>query len=205
MGRRDWNRGLVYLRRSDSKQELSLGMQLGWANRVCNQLGVPLDATPEDLARAKSERLVSHKDIRLDDGVSGAIMTRPGFLAAKRDVMNDRAISHLFIHKRDRFGRPEEAMAMALVEKQIRQAGVTIVFSDEIAGPLERGKADLAEDIKLILVYTESGNYLRNLAERVIEAQQSLALRGYRTGGNAPYGFVRVLVDPGGNEIEELL
>ena len=204
MAKRNGNKGLVYLRRSSGKQELSLDMQLEWANTEANKMRVAFDATPEALARARERRLVSHKSIRLDDGVSGAVMTRPGFLAAQRDVMNDPSISHLFIHKRDRFGRPEDAMEMAMVEKSIRRAGVTIVLSDEVAGPMDFGNGDPTEDIKLILVYTESGNFLRNLAERVIQAHQMLARDGFRTGGDAPYGFVRILVDVDGNEVEEL-
>jgi len=45
---------------------------------------------------------------------------------------------------------------------------------------------------------------LRKHAERVLGAQQKLAEGGYRTGGNAPYGFVRVLVDAADNILEEL-
>jgi hypothetical protein len=38
----------------------------------------------------------------------------------------------------------------------------------------------------------------------VLEKQRLLASEGFRTGGNAPYGFVRVLVDAQGRVLEEL-
>jgi Recombinase len=45
---------------------------------------------------------------------------------------------------------------------------------------------------------------LRKTAEQVLDAQRFLADSGHSTGGDAPYGFVRVLVDAAGNEIEVL-
>ncbi len=55
-----------------------------------------------------------------------------------------------------------------------------------------------------MLAYYQGGEELRKHAERVLGAQLKLAEGGYRVGGNAPYGFVRVLVDAAGNNIEEL-
>jgi hypothetical protein len=55
-----------------------------------------------------------------------------------------------------------------------------------------------------LLAYYQSGKELRKHAERILGAQQELAEQGYRVGGNAHYGFVRVLVDPAGNVLEEL-
>src|SRR5581483_3741199 len=46
--------------------------------------------------------------------------------------------------------------------------------------------------------------FLRKHAERVITAKMALAKGGYWTGGRAPYGFVRVLVDAQDNVLEEL-
>jgi hypothetical protein len=37
--------------------------------------------------------LHSYKAIRLDDGITGGDMTRPGFLAGREDALADRSIS----------------------------------------------------------------------------------------------------------------
>src|SRR5262245_23336273 len=72
------NRGLDYLRRSTDKQEISLGKQLEWAISAARQHGVTLNASPADLAHMQAFRLHSYQDIRLDDGITGSDLTRPG-------------------------------------------------------------------------------------------------------------------------------
>ena len=58
--------------------------------------------------------------------------------------------------------------------------------------------------MELLLAYYQGGEELRKHAKRILGAQKKLAEGGYRVGGNAPYGFVRVLVDAAGNVLEEL-
>src|SRR5438477_151608 len=113
------NRGLLYARRSTDKQEISLPSQLDWAVATASQHGVALDAGPADLTHMQALRLHSYKAVRLDDGITGADMTRPGFLALNRDALGDRTVSHVFIYKRDRFARPADAMQAAQIEKQL--------------------------------------------------------------------------------------
>jgi len=148
--------------------------------------------------------LRSYKDIRLDDGITGADLTRPGFLAVSKDALADKTISHLFIYKRDRFARPNDAMQVAQIEKRLLTAGMTIVFSDTVSAPIRMGDQTIMRDLELLLPYYQGGEELRKHAERVLGFQKMLAEGGYRVGGNAPYGFVRVLVDAAGNFQEEL-
>jgi len=198
------NRGLIYLRRSSGRQELSLGGQLEWAIERASQEAVSVDASLADLEYMQGRGMHSFKDIRLDDAISGADMERPGFLAIQADVVANKHISHLFIHMRDRFGRPQEAMEMALIEKSIRMRGVTIMLSNGIGLPLDIGNGDLAGDLQIIVEYYMSGDFLRKLAERILIAQRHLASIGRWTGGSAPYGCVRVLVNSAGEELLEL-
>ena len=205
MPSRKKNRGLIYLRRSSDRQEISLQAQLNWAIIEARNHNVQVDASNEDLHDMQQSRLSVFKSIRLDDAITGADLNRPGFMALNADVQKDVAISHIFIHKRDRFARPEEATEMVLLEKRLRQLGITIVFSDKVAGPLERGQTNIADDLSVLFEYYESGEFLVKLSERIITVQRILAQGGYRTGGNPPYGFVRVLVDAQDNELEELI
>jgi hypothetical protein len=198
------NQGLVYLRRSSDKQEISLPQQLEWAIAAAARDNVPLDATPADLAYMQERRLSSHKGIRLDDGISGSDLNRPGFLAVNRDALADARISHVFIYQRDRFARPEDALEMVQVEKKLLEAGITVVFSNAVSLPYQKGQQDIARDIGIMFGYYESGEFLRKHAERVLEFQRRLAREGYRTGGNPPYGFARWLVDGTGNRLEKL-
>jgi hypothetical protein len=122
MADRPKNRALVYLRRSTGRQEASLATQLQWATAEAARLGVALEAAPADLERMRADRLHAYRDIRLDDGISGADLGRPGFLALQRDALTDSAVSHLFIYLRDRLARPEDANAMVTFEKGLLMA-----------------------------------------------------------------------------------
>src|SRR5262245_38982662 len=198
------NRGLVYLRRSTEKQEISLPSQLDWALASARQHGVPLDVDAADLAYMQAHHLHVHKALRLDDGISGSDLNRPGFLAVIEDALADRTVSHLFIFKRDRFARPGDAIPMVQVEKRLLEVGITLVFSEGVSLPYLAGQQDIARDIGLLFGYYQGGEELRKHAERVLGFQRVLAEQGFRTGGNAPYGFGRVLVDAAGRVLETL-
>ena len=204
MPARKRNRGLIYLRRSSPGQESSFGSQLTWGRAEAKRYKVILEATSAAVEHMQAHGLYSYGDIRLDDGVTGANLERPGFAALRRDALCRPEISHLFICRRDRAGRPEEAIEMVQIEKELKLAGITIVFSDKVSLPTERGQSDLAEDLAMFIDYYQSGAFLREHAERVIATQRSLAHEGFTTGGRPPFGFARVLVDAAGNEIEVL-
>ena len=171
---RNKGRGLSYLRRSTGRQELSLPNQLEWATAQAVRHGVALDACGSDLARMMAGRMTSLKGLRIDDGVTSADMTRPGFRSLIEDAKADRSISHLFIYRRDRLARPQDAFEMARIEKGLRWSGLTIVFADEVAGPMDPGQDDLAADLAMFLAYHESGQFIVKHAERIIQAQRQL-------------------------------
>jgi DNA invertase Pin-like site-specific DNA recombinase len=201
---REKHSSLAYLRRSTGKQEISLPTQLEWAMTAAAKQGVRLDATPIDLQYMMANRLHSHKSIRLDNGISGSDLSRPGFRALLQDAIKDSSISHVFFYKRDRFARPDDAIEAAQLEKKLSYAGITIVHSDGVSLPIRRGEQNLMRDLQLMIAYSQSGEELRKHAERMVIAHKQLAEGGFRCGGIAPYGFVRVLVDANGNMIEEL-
>jgi DNA invertase Pin-like site-specific DNA recombinase len=189
------NRGLVYLRRSDPKQGLSLPTQLNWAIDEAQRLGVPLEGDLNDLEYMQANHLVALKSLRLDDAVTGGDLSRPGFRALIDEAQSDRTISHIFFYKRDRLARPQEAFEVALIEKNLSTSGITIVLSGKIVPPIERGEGELSDDIALVLDYHQSGQFLRTLSERIIATQRGLAEQGYWLGGRPPLGFIRILVD----------
>src|ERR1700676_1832145 len=172
---RSKNRGLVYIRRSTDKQAISLPQQLEWAIDAARQHGVALDACLADLAIMQAQHLHTFKDIRLDDGITGLDLNRPGFLAVNHDALANGTVSHVFIYKRDRFARPADALAMAQIEKKLLEAGITIVLSDAVSLPFPSGQQDIARDIGMLFGYYESGEFLRKHAHRVLEFQKKLA------------------------------
>jgi hypothetical protein len=90
----------------------------------------------------------AYKAIRLDEGISGSDLTRPGFLAFNADALKDETISHVFFYKRDRFARPDDAMQAAQIEKSLRSAGITVVHSDGVSLPLRRGEQNFLHDLE---------------------------------------------------------
>ena len=183
---------------------MSLPAQVAWGIAAAKEHGVILDITNSDLTHMQSHRLSSYKALRLDDGITGSDMTRPGFLAFIGGAKEDRSISHVFFYKRDRFARPADAFTASSLEKDLLLAGITIILSDGIALPIHSGEQCLMRDMEMLFAYSQNGEEIRKLSERVLGFQRTLAEGGYRTGGNAPYGFVRVLVDSNGNIQEEL-
>ena len=204
MSSRKKDKGLVYLRRSTDSQENSLQMQLAWAIRKAGELGVNIEASLDDLQTMQAKRKHSFKSIRLDDAISGTEMNRPGFSSLQKDAKSDKSISHVFVQKRDRLGRPEEPMELALLEKSIGRSGVHIVFDDKIVDPSEFGSSDLGADLSMLVDYHASRSWLVRNTERIVDSKVMLAKQGKWTGGSAPYGFKRVLVGPDGTIIEEL-
>ncbi|MFY9586514.1 MAG: recombinase zinc beta ribbon domain-containing protein [Actinomycetota bacterium] len=198
------NEGRTYVRRSTTRQETGIHEQLAWTITEAARLGVRLDAAASDLDYMLTHGMQRHKGIYLDDGISGSDWNRPGFVAFRRDALTNPRISHLFVHLSDRFSRPEQAVQAMQMEIELLLAGLTIVFHNRISEPRERGLHYFEKDILLLYEYTQNGEFLSKLATRIIQTQVHLARDGFRTGGAAPYGFIRVLVDAHGQEVQEL-
>ena len=204
MGGRRRGRGIVYLRRSGDTQETSLEKQLTWALEAAKQHATPIEATLEDLLYMQANRLHKYKGIYLDDVLSGDDLERPGLQSLIEDFHRHNDRSHLFTFKRDRLGRPDSPLDMMVSEEGLRRAGITIVRSDGVSQPSTDGEENLGELVMMLFDYQRAGQFLRELSEQMIRTQLQLVRKGYRTGGNAPYGFVRALVNEQGAVLEEL-
>jgi len=196
MSVRTKKKGLIYLRRSSDKQATSLESQLRWAVGEAPHCGVVVDASQADLEHMQREGLSAYNSIRLDDGITGSNLNRQGLQRLLSDATAKTEISHIFAYRRDRIGRPEDPLDTLQLEKQLGHRGITLVFSDKVVEPIARGQRDLARDLGALIDYNESGAFLDQLAERMILTHQTLAKKGYSTGGNPPYGHVRALYGP---------
>ncbi|MFM7035444.1 MAG: recombinase family protein [Planctomycetia bacterium] len=191
-----------YLRRSSAKQESSLEMQLEYVLTAAKQHGVRLRASLADLAHMQAKRLTKYKDIFLDDAVSGTRTKRPAFDAMIAELKAEPSVSHLFVHKRDRLGRPRSPLSMMVVEEDLKLAGVTIVTSEGVIAAGARGPEALGQSLTSLVGYYESGEFSRKLSERVVTKHIELATQGYSTGGIPPYGFGRFLEKSDGTLVE---
>ncbi len=198
-------RGIVYLRRSSSKQEKSLADQLTWAIEEARTRRIQLRATADTLAKAENEGLAKIGDLYLDNAITGGDMNRPGFLAFVERAKTDSEITHCFFWARDRFARPEQVEQAVGLEKSILLSGKSTITSGTCFGPRTRFSECQGEDLQMYIEYSSAGRYRANLAKMVLRGMQKNALDGYSCGGRPPYGFVRALVSVNTGEIREIL
>lgn len=195
MKSRPRNRATAYYRRSDDKQEASLGQQHAWARAQADKLDVSFRGTAADVQRMQERKLIHHADLYLDDAVTGGDLSRPGFLRFLADAKADPTISHVFVFKRDRLGRPQNLLEMLVLERDLILSGVTLVTHDRVFTPEDITSNEMAYLITGLVEYQEHGKFSPRLGDRMIFVQAAMAARGYSTGGRAPYGFARGLVD----------
>ena len=139
MAERRKNEARTYLRRSTGKQESGVYSQLEWAIDEAGKLGVTLNASKADLDHMLTHGLTCHKDIYLDDGITGADLNRPGFTAFRREALTNRSISHLFIHMPDRFSRTEVgSQAIEFTIRFASKVALVVVIPDSRLRPRMR-------------------------------------------------------------------
>jgi Recombinase/Resolvase, N terminal domain len=198
-------RGLFYTRDSGGKHETTPGEYVRWAQREAAVRGVAFDCTPKQIESMIREGQSRNGDLFLDYGVAGHKLSRAGLDALIHAALTDQAVSHIFIPRRDRFARPDDAIDAMKLEDRLREGGLTIVFNDRILEPLTRGRRrDMGERVVAMFDYHNAGDFRRELAQKMLDAQVNLARAGFSTGGRAPYGFRRWLARVGGTPVRQL-
>ena len=196
MKSRPKNRALMYERRSDDGQEASFKQQFDWAKAKSEAVGVPFRGTYADIEEMQRRKLHNLRDIYIDDAVSGGDLTRPGLRKFLDDAVKDKTVSHVYVFKRDRLGRPQNLLEMMHIERELISHGVTLVTHDKTYTPEDVKHNEAIYLLGGIVEYQEHGKFSPRLGDRIVFVQQSMAARGLSTGGRAPYGFGRALVGP---------
>jgi DNA invertase Pin-like site-specific DNA recombinase len=206
MGKRSTaGRALFYTRDSGGKHETTPSEYLRWGQRKASELGVTFNGTPEQIMQVIREGECEKGDLFLDFGVTGNKLSRRGLDAMFRRALADSEVSHVFIPRRDRFARPDDPIDAVKLENALRGAGLTLVFMDRVVPPIRKGhRRDLGEMIKAMLDYNTAGEFRRELAQKILLAQTTLARAGYSVGGRPPYGFRRWLFRADGTQIRQL-
>lgn len=198
-------RGLFYSRDSGGKHETTPGEYVRWANGEAERLGVTFTGSPDDLESMIREGRSRQGDLYFDAGVTGNKLSRRGLDAMIQAALFDKEVTHVFIPRRDRFARPDDPADAIKLENLLRSNGLTLVFMDRVVAPQERGRRrDLGEMIVALIDYESAGEFRRELAQKMLFAQRTLARAGFSTGGRPPYGFRRWLVTVDGKAVRQL-
>jgi hypothetical protein len=201
---RTTNQTLVLLRRSSDQQATSFEKQFNWAVKRAQELNLTLDATFSDLQFMLTQRLHSHKCLRVDDAISGNTLDRPGFNALVHDALTDRQISHILVFARDRLSRSESSGLMVDFEQRMLKRGITLIIGDQVLVP-GCHRQHKSQRVEALMAYENSHDFLVNLAQQMLDTQRVLAGKGFTTGGTPPYGFVRRIYDEMGQKVLEVL
>lgn len=205
MTQRALGRAVFYTRDSCGRAEMAPPQYVKWASDQAARLGLTFDGRPEVIEAMIANDKYHCGDLFLDYDVPGDEMSRRGLDSLIREVKRDRSISHVFIPRRDRLARPEDAAEAILLENTLRRLGVTLVFQTGTYGPLAKGqRQNIADLIAGVFEYDQAEKTVRDLSQKMIQAQIGLAEAGYSTGGRPPFGFRRWLVKADGSEVRQL-
>lgn len=138
--RSECGRGLFYSRDSGGNHDQTPGQYVQWASSEAAKLGVRFRGTALQIDGLIASGKPSHGDLFFDNSVTGNLLARPALDALKREIQQDRSVSHVFIPRRDRLARPDHAVDGVILEKELRGLGVTLVFMKETLKPLRRGR-----------------------------------------------------------------
>ena len=198
-------RGLFYTRDSGGKHENTPGQYVLWARNEAARLGVSFTGTPDQIATMIREGRSQEADLFLDHGVTGNKLKRLGLDAMMETALTDPSVSHIFIPRRDRLARPDDPVDAVKLENLLRAAGLTLVFQDRVVQPLERGhRRDISELLVAVIDYNFAGEFRRELAQKILHAQITLARAGFSIGGRPPFGFRRWLTRADGTPVRLL-
>jgi len=157
---------------------------------------VPFQGTYADIEEMQRRKLHNLRDIHIDDAISGGDLTRSGLRTFLADAVRDKTVSHVYVFKRDRLGRPQNLLEMMHIERELISHGVTLVTHDKTYTPEDVKHNEAIYLLGGIVEYQEHGRFSPRLGDRIVFVQQSMAARGLSTGGRAPSGFGRALVGP---------
>jgi DNA invertase Pin-like site-specific DNA recombinase len=131
-----------------------------------------------------------------DAGKSGlTVENRPGLKQMIADVENGSpGYSAILVYDVSRWGRFQDADESAYYEYRCRRKNIAVHYCDESFANDGSPLATLLKAIKRAM----AAEYSRDLSARVFAGQARLIELGFRQGGNAGYGFRRMLVDQNG-------
>lgn len=171
-------RAAQYLRMSTERQIYSIDNQRDAIRDYAEVMGYDIVATYEDPGRS---------------GLS--LGGRPGLQRLLEDVESRRAdFETVVVYDVSRWGRFQNTDESASYEYRCQTAGVRIEFCAE----LFVNDGSIGSDVLKAIKRSMAAELSRMLSNRVFAGQSRVVRLGFRGGGNAGYGFRRLLVDASG-------
>lgn len=169
----------AYVRMSTDQQDQSIDQQL------------------ESIWRYAADRGFDVVRIYRDEGISGlTAKNRPGLQRLVADVTQGGAgFEALLVCDVSRWGRFQDIDESAYYEFLCRRAGVSVLYCAEQFAMMESPLGHLMKDVKRLMAAEHS----RQLSEKIFNAHAHLLRHGYKPGGIAGYGLVRVCMRADGS------
>lgn len=140
-----------------------------------------------------------------DEGISGvdAVEKRPEFSRMQRMAQTGthktQRVTCILCYDISRWGRFRDPLDSIAYMQDFKRAGLPIYFTDDKYVKFAADTQQAANGILMVLGSMEATGYSEERSKLTTRGLNSVAKDGYWTGGQAPYGMVRVLLDKDGN------
>ncbi|GAB2871768.1 recombinase family protein [Paraburkholderia jirisanensis] len=132
----------------------------------------------------------------IDEGKSGLTFKgRPGLKALIGDVTQMRAdFRAILVYDVSRWGRFQDADESGFYEQLCRRAGIRVIYCEDDIANDGSPVAGLVRQVRRMA----SGDFSRNLSQKVFAGQRTLIMLGVRQGGPPGFGIRRMSIDAHG-------
>lgn len=136
-----------------------------------------------------------------DAGVSGLTADRPQFQAMMRRIHVDPSFDLILVLDHTRWGRFQDPDLAKMLIAECRKCGKQVHFTEHDRPVPPFGEIDIADEFNDVMGHRMAARFSAQLSDKVWAGEAYAAKRGFRCGGKAPYGMVRVEYDEQEREI----
>jgi DNA invertase Pin-like site-specific DNA recombinase len=133
----------------------------------------------------------------VDDGISGTITaSRKAFLQMTKDGQKPECnFKYILVYDMSRWGRFLDSEESTYWRVHFKMQGIEVIYTHDDIPKEENVYAPVIKSLKS----SAATDHARNIAKTVVRGAKSNAQLGFWNGGNAPFGYRRMLCDALGN------
>jgi len=176
----------AFYRRSTDRQELSIPDQ----RRECQALAKKMDL---QIIREFEPLKGWGSGLTIDQDPSFQEMVRLAELGG-------HGVRYLLVYDVSRFGRLQPEDKIYWERRLKKQGGIQIVYAKDDF----KNDGSTLDTLSKVLKHGEAHQFSMKLSELTLRGAKSHAALGHSTGGNAPFGYDRLLVDQDGKPVKVL-